>query len=125
VTFLPPETSGEVHHRLCQKFAGKPVVTIGYGPDFAVPRSRGVRMNIPQMVRELIVEIPNDGVISGGGHLVVGSVKFVGGMRKDWLAKKIAACAVDEVIPIKQVEPAASIPNRISCSALNQICLPG
>jgi RecJ-like exonuclease len=100
-TFPPPgKTSGEVHDRLCQKFAGKPVVTIGYGPDFAVLRSRGVRMNIPQMVRELMTEIPNGGV-SGGGHLVVGSIKFVGGMRKDVLAKlaeKIAACGVDEVI---------------------------
>ena len=33
------------------------------------------------------------------GHLVVGSIKFVGGMRKDVLAKlaeKIAACGVDQ-----------------------------
>jgi archaea-specific RecJ-like exonuclease len=38
-TFPPPgKTSGEVHDRLCKKFAGKPVVTIGYGPDFAVLR---------------------------------------------------------------------------------------
>ena len=99
-TFPPPgKTSGEVHDRLCQKFAGKPVVTIGYGPDFAVLRSRAVRMNIPQMVKELMEEIPNGGV-SGGGHLVVGSIKFVGGMRKDVLAKlaeKIAACGVDDV----------------------------
>jgi archaea-specific RecJ-like exonuclease len=106
-TFPPPgKTSGEVHDRLCQKFAGKPVVTIGYGPDFAVLRSRGVKMNIPQMVRELMEEIPNGGV-SGGGHLVVGSIKFVGGMRKDVLAKlaeKISACAVDDVIPIKPVQ---------------------
>jgi RecJ-like exonuclease len=105
-TFPPPgKTSGEVHDRLCQKYAGKPVVTIGYGPDFAVLRSRGVRMNIPQMVKELMEEIPNGGV-SGGGHLVVGSIKFVGGMRKDVLAKlaeKIAACGVDEV-PIKAAE---------------------
>jgi len=56
-------------------------------------------MNIPQMVKELMEEIPNGGV-SGGGHLVVGSIKFVGGMRKDVLAKlaeKIAACGVDDV----------------------------
>ena len=99
-TFPPPgKTSGEVHDRLCQKYVGKPVVTIGYGPDFAVLRSRAVKMNIPQMVKELMEEIPNGGV-SGGGHLVVGSIKFVGGMRKDVLAKlaeKIAACGVDAV----------------------------
>ncbi len=99
-TFPPPgKTSGEVHDRLCQKYVGKPVVTIGYGPDFAVLRSRAVKMNIPLMVKELMEEIPNGGV-SGGGHLVVGSIKFVGGMRKDVLAKlaeKIAACGVDAV----------------------------
>ncbi len=98
-TFPPPgKTSGEVHDRLCKKYAGKPVVTIGYGPDFAVLRSRAVKMNIPQMVKELMEEIPNGGV-SGGGHLVVGSIKFVGGMRKEVLAKlaeKIAACGVDD-----------------------------
>jgi archaea-specific RecJ-like exonuclease len=103
-TFPPPgKTSGEVHDRLCQKYAGKPVVTIGYGPDFAVLRSRAVKMNIPLMVKELMEEIPNGGV-SGGGHLVVGSIKFVGGMRKEVLAKlaeKIAACGVDAVPAVK------------------------
>jgi RecJ-like exonuclease len=80
-TFPPPgKTSGEVHDRLCKQNAGKPVVTIGFGPDFAVLRSKGVLMNIPRMVRELHNEIPGGG-ISGGGHLVVGSIKFVEGMR--------------------------------------------
>ena len=60
------------------------MVTIGFGPDFAVLRSRGVMMNIPQMVRELRQEIVGGGV-SGGGHLVVGSIKFVEGMREQVL----------------------------------------
>ncbi len=92
-TFPPPgKTSGEVHDRLCRANEGKPVVTIGFGPDFAVLRSRGVMMNIPRMVRELRDEIPGGG-ISGGGHLVVGSIKFVEGMRDevlDRLVEKIA-----------------------------------
>jgi RecJ-like exonuclease len=92
-TFPPPgKTSGEVHDRLCKQNAGKPVVTIGFGPDFAVLRSRGVLMNIPRMVRELKNEIPGGG-ISGGGHLVVGSIKFVEGMRDvvlEALIQKIA-----------------------------------
>jgi RecJ-like exonuclease len=80
-TFPPPgKTSGEVHDRLCRAHEGSPVITIGIGPDFAVLRSRGVFMNIPRMVRELRVELPGGG-ISGGGHLVVGSIKFVEGMR--------------------------------------------
>ena len=98
-TFPPPgKTSGEVHDRLCQQNAGKPVVTIGFGPDFAVLRSRGVLMNIPRMVRELRVEIPGGG-ISGGGHLVVGSIKFVEGMRSvvlEALIEKIAEAPVQQ-----------------------------
>jgi len=99
-TFPPPgKTSGEVHDRLCKQNIGKPVVTIGFGPDFAVLRSRGVLMNIPRMVRELRVEIPGGG-ISGGGHLVVGSIKFVEGMREvvlEALIKKIADAQVQNL----------------------------
>ncbi|MDD1686897.1 DHH family phosphoesterase [Methanoregula sp.] len=98
-TFPPPgKTSGEVHDRLCRQNAGKPVVTIGFGPDFAVLRSRGVLMNIPKMVRELRVELPGGG-ISGGGHLVVGSIKFVEGMRDvvlEALISKIADASTQQ-----------------------------
>ena len=86
-TFPPPgKTCGEVHDRLCQQYAGQPVVTLGFGPDFVVLRSRGVLMNIPQMVRELRDEISGAGV-NGGGHLVVGSIKFVEGMREEVIAR--------------------------------------
>lgn len=97
-TFPPPgKTSGEVHDRLCQIHQGRPVVSIGMGPDFAVLRSRGVRMNIPRMVRELHDEITGGGV-SGGGHLVVGSIKFVEGMRQpviEGLIEKISRAATE------------------------------
>ncbi len=88
-TFPPPgKTSGEVHDRLCQMHAGQPVVTLGFGPDFAVLRSRGILLNIPEMVRNLREEMPGAG-INGGGHLVVGSIKFVEGMRESALARLI------------------------------------
>lgn len=97
-TFPPPgKSSGEVHDILCKRYEGQPVVTLGLGPDFAVIRSRGVRMNIPQMVRAMRDEMPGAG-ISGGGHLVVGSIKFVEGMRSEVIAKmieKIAEFPVD------------------------------
>jgi len=96
-TFPPPgKTSGEVHDRLVREHPGEPVVTLGFGPDFAVLRSRGVMMNIPQMVRELHSEIVGGGV-SGGGHLVVGSIKFVEGMRDtviESLIKKIGEAPI-------------------------------
>jgi archaea-specific RecJ-like exonuclease len=82
----PGKTTGEIHDLMVKKYAGKPVVTLGFGPDFAVLRSKGVLMNIPKMVRELRDEIKGGGV-NGGGHLVVGSIKFVEGMRKEVLEK--------------------------------------
>jgi RecJ-like exonuclease len=82
----PGKTTGEIHDLLCKKYDGKPTVTLGYGPDFAILRSRGVQMNIPKMVRELREELRGGGV-NGGGHLVVGSIKFVEGMRKEVLEK--------------------------------------
>jgi len=97
-TFPPPgKSSGEVHDILCKRYEGQPVVTLGLGPDFAVIRSRGVMMNIPQMVRAMRDEMSGAG-ISGGGHLVVGSIKFVEGMRSEVIAKmieKIAEFPVD------------------------------
>ncbi|CAD7769935.1 hypothetical protein AIOGIFDO_00715 [Candidatus Methanoperedenaceae archaeon GB37] len=93
-TFPPPgKTSGEIHDHYCKEHEGRPIVTIGYGPDFAVIRSKGVLLNIPEMVRELRDEIVGAGV-TGGGHLVVGSIKFVEGKRRDVLerlAEKIGA----------------------------------
>ena len=97
-TYPPPgKTTGEIHDRKVEE-TGEPVITIGYGPDFAVLRSDGVRLDIPEMVTELNDEIVGGGV-SGGGHLVVGSIKFVQGMREqvlDALVEKMADAELDE-----------------------------
>jgi RecJ-like exonuclease len=93
----PGKTTGEIHDRKVEE-TGDPVITIGYGPDFAVLRSDGVRLDIPEMVEELTEEIDGGGV-SGGGHLVVGSIKFVKGMREDVLdalVEKMADAELDE-----------------------------
>lgn len=96
-TFPPPgKTSGEVHDVLTKRNPNKPLVTLGYGPDFAVIRSKGVLMNIPMIVRELREEMKGAGV-SGGGHLVVGSIKFVEGMRTEVLSKLTEKIASTEV----------------------------
>ncbi|USZ68820.1 OB-fold nucleic acid binding domain-containing protein [Halorussus salilacus] len=93
----PGKTTGEIHDRKVRE-TGDPVITIGYGPDFAVLRSDGVRLDIPEMVSELDEEVVGGGV-SGGGHLVVGSIKFVPGMREavlDALVEKMADAELDE-----------------------------
>ncbi|MGQ4555896.1 OB-fold nucleic acid binding domain-containing protein [Halobellus sp. GM3] len=93
----PGKTTGKLHDRKVREH-GEPVITIGYGPDFAVLRSDGVRLDIPRMVAELNEEVVGGGV-SGGGHLVVGSIKFVKGMREaviDSLVEKMADAELDE-----------------------------
>ncbi|PSQ40862.1 RecJ like exonuclease [Halobacteriales archaeon QS_9_68_42] len=95
----PGKTTGELHDRKVEE-TGDPVITIGYGPDFAVLRSDGVRLDIPNMVEELQDELPGAGV-SGGGHLVVGSIKFVSGVREpviDALVEKMADAELDEAL---------------------------
>ncbi|SEH14279.1 RecJ-like exonuclease [Natronorubrum sediminis] len=95
----PGKTTGEIHDRKIEE-TGDPVITVGYGPDFAVLRSDGVRLDIPNMVSELEDEIPGGGV-SGGGHLVVGSIKFVKGKREeviDALVDKMEDAEIDEAL---------------------------
>ena len=95
----PGTTTGEIHDRVVEE-TGDPVITIGYGPDFAVLRSDGVRLDIPEMVSELTEDLEGAGV-TGGGHLVVGSIKFVEGMREqviDALVEKMADAELDESV---------------------------
>jgi len=95
----PGKTTGEIHDRKVVE-TGEPVITVGYGPDFAVLRSDGVRLDIPEMVQQLNAEFPGGGV-SGGGHLVVGSIRFVKGMREevlDALVEKMADAEIDEAL---------------------------
>ncbi|MFB6091776.1 MAG: DHH family phosphoesterase [Haloquadratum sp.] len=100
----PGKTTGKLHDRRVDEH-GEPVITIGYGPDFAVLRSDGVRLDIPRMVAELNEEVVGGGV-SGGGHLVVGSIKFVKGMREeviDSLVEKMADAELDEELSSQAV----------------------
>jgi RecJ-like exonuclease len=53
-------------------------------------------MNIPEIVRNLHEEVVGGGV-NGGGHLVVGSIKFVEGMRKTVLSKLVEKIGQYEV----------------------------
>ncbi len=93
----PGTTTGAIHDHVVRE-TGEPVITIGYGPDFAVLRSDGVRLDIPRMVSDLNEALAGAGV-SGGGHLVVGSIRFVEGMREpvlDALVEEMAAAEIDE-----------------------------
>jgi len=105
----PGKTTGALHDAKVAE-TGEPVITVGYGPDFAVLRSDGVRLDIPGMVADLREALPGAG-ISGGGHLVVGSIKFVKGRREeviDALVERMAEAELDEALSsTAPLEPAA------------------
>ena len=95
----PGRTTGAIHDHMVER-EEEPTITIGYGPDFCVLRSDGVRLDIPVMVDELQDEIAGGGV-TGGGHLVVGSIKFVAGRREtviEALIEKMASAELDEAL---------------------------
>jgi RecJ-like exonuclease len=59
------------------------------------------------MVAELKEDVEGAGV-SGGGHLVVGSIKFVSGMREEVieaLVEKMAEAEIDEELGSSAVTP--------------------
>lgn len=93
----PGRTTGAIHDHMAEA-EGEPTITMGYGPDFCVLRSDGVRLDIPDMVDDLEEAITGAGV-TGGGHLVVGSIKFVAGRRDeviDAVIETMGAAALDE-----------------------------
>jgi len=73
----PGKTTSAIHDILVE-LDRAPTVTISYGFDFAVIRSDGVDLDIPKIIKEIKNEFPELG-LSGGGHLVVGSIRFVPG----------------------------------------------
>ncbi|MHA2317860.1 MAG: zinc finger domain-containing protein [Candidatus Hodarchaeales archaeon] len=61
-----------------------PLVTIGLGPDFAIFRSKKVKLDFPKLVKTLADKLPHAN-IEGGGHEIVGSLKFISGVREEFL----------------------------------------
>jgi RecJ-like exonuclease len=93
----PGTTTGAIHDHMVTE-DDEPTITVGYGPDFAVLRSDGVRLDIPEMVADLNESFAGAGV-SGGGHLVVGSIRFVKGMRErilEALIEEMGDAEIDE-----------------------------
>ncbi|MHA1550865.1 MAG: phosphoesterase, partial [Candidatus Heimdallarchaeaceae archaeon] len=77
----PGKLTGLIFDHFCSKNKDKAVVTLGEGPDFLILRSKGLLINFPNVVKLMRKEIPEAGV-EGGGHEVVGSLKFYEGERK-------------------------------------------
>ncbi|MFX0113944.1 MAG: OB-fold nucleic acid binding domain-containing protein [Candidatus Hodarchaeota archaeon] len=77
----PGKLTGAIHDRICEKDPEGAIITLGIGPDFIILRSRNAVINFPEAVQECGSRLPEAGV-EGGGHEVVGTLKFVSGLRE-------------------------------------------
>ena len=95
----PGKTCGYVHDHMVQKYGEEqPILTLAYGPDFAVIRATDAvneifSFNLNNIISKLMIQIPEAG-IDGGGHECAGSLKFVEGLSREVLsafASEVAA----------------------------------
>lgn len=85
----PGKLSGLIHDHFKEKYGEEsPILTLAYGPDFAVVRaSDGMakyNFNLNEIIQKLQEKLPEAG-IEGGGHSYAGSIKFFQGKRKEVL----------------------------------------
>ncbi len=85
----PGKLSGLIHDHFKEKYGEEsPILTLAYGPDFAVVRaSEGMakyKFNLNEIIQKLQEKLPEAG-IEGGGHSYAGSIKFFQGKRKEVL----------------------------------------
>jgi RecJ-like exonuclease len=81
--FPPPgKITGSLFDHLAQQDSNVSLVTVGLGPDFAIFRSQNVKLDFPRLVNRFAEKSPHAGV-EGGGHEIVGSMKFVAGAREE------------------------------------------
>ncbi|MHA1976732.1 MAG: zinc finger domain-containing protein [Candidatus Hodarchaeales archaeon] len=80
----PGKITGSLFDHLGGITPNIPLVTIGLGPDFAIFRSQHVKLDFPNLVRALAEDMPHAN-IEGGGHEIVGSLKFITGARSEFM----------------------------------------
>ncbi len=80
----PGKITGSLFDHLGGLNPDAPLVTIGLGPDFAIFRSQHVKLDFPNLVRALAEDLPHAN-IEGGGHEIVGSLKFITGARSEFI----------------------------------------
>jgi RecJ-like exonuclease len=78
----PGKITGSLFDHLGMEKDTEPLVTVGLGPDFAIFRSKNVKLDFPRLVKVFAKKLPHAN-IEGGGHEIVGSLKFITGARED------------------------------------------
>ncbi|MFX1283614.1 MAG: DHH family phosphoesterase [Promethearchaeota archaeon] len=74
----PGKITGSLFDHLAKKDRNSAIVTIGLGPDFAIFRSQNIKLDFPNFIKKCAKKLPR-AAVEGGGHEVVGSMKFIHG----------------------------------------------
>lgn len=88
----PGKSIGILNDSLNEKHGVKKIVAIGYGSDFITLRSNSSCENIGFNVNLFVARLQKDmpyGMVSGGGHEVAGSIRFVENAKDEVLAKLV------------------------------------
>lgn len=85
----PGKLSGLIHDYFKEQYGeDSPILTLAYGPDFAVVRAsdgmQAYNFDLNEIIKVLQEKLPDAG-IEGGGHSFAGSIKFFEGKRKEVL----------------------------------------
>lgn len=85
----PGKLSGLIHDYFKEQYGeDSPILTLAYGPDFAVVRAsdgmQAYNFDLNEIIKILQEKLPDAGV-EGGGHSFAGSIKFFEGKRKEVL----------------------------------------
>ncbi len=80
----PGKITGSLFDNLAKQDENSSLVTIGLGPDFAIFRSQNVKLDFPRLVKTCAERLSHAGV-EGGGHEIVGSMKFIAGAREEMI----------------------------------------
>ncbi len=88
----PGRAVGILNDSINARYPDIPIVTLGHGPDFITLRANSAcekkGLNLNHIVTMLINEMPH-GMVSGGGHEVAGTAKFVEVAKEEVMQKVI------------------------------------
>jgi RecJ-like exonuclease len=96
----PGKITGSLFDHFAKKNPKTALVTIGLGPDFAIFRSQNCKLDFPRLVKNCAKKNPHAGV-EGGGHEVVGSMKFITGAREEITDQIRELLTLIEIPPLK------------------------
>ena len=82
----PSKIIGNLHDTMVQEHEGKSVVTLGVADSFMMFRIDKLSASVGELIKSLQAKFPH-GRIDGGGHDLIGSIRFYSGYKERILSE--------------------------------------